>query len=294
MTELAELMADLDLIENDATETALKGVRFFKVVTQSPRTPMVYEPGIYIVAQGHKVGYLGKESFVYNVDNYLVNLVSIPFECETFGSKEEPLLGIYIEIDVEQLYHMIDLIGFQRSNSDNSKKLNRAIGPAFLDKEMKDAVCRLVSCLKSKNDTQILGPSIVNEIIYRALNGDQAAVLYSLATPNSDFDKITKVLRFIERQYAEKIDVEQLAELASMSPSKFHKAFKDVTSETPLQYLKKLRLNKAKYLIAQQGTKAYVAAYRVGYESPSQFSREFKRYFGYGPAELHHEGSALV
>ncbi|VEE61545.1 L-rhamnose operon regulatory protein rhaS [Shewanella putrefaciens] len=94
--------------------------------------------------------------------------------------------------------------------------------------------------------------------------------------------------------YAEKIDVEQLAELASMSPSKFHKAFKDVTSETPLQYLKKLRLNKAKYLIAQQGTKAYVAAYRVGYESPSQFSREFKRYFGYGPAELHHEDSALA
>ncbi|EHJ5315652.1 helix-turn-helix transcriptional regulator [Salmonella enterica subsp. enterica serovar Oranienburg] len=92
----------------------------------------------------------------------------------------------------------------------------------------------------------------------------------------------------MEASYSDKLDVDQLAALASMSPSKFHKAFKQVTSESPVQYLKKIRLNKARYMM-QGGTKAYIAAYRVGYESPSQFSREFKRYFGYNPADVVHE-----
>lgn len=290
MSELAKLMADLDLKENEATETDLKGVRFFKIVENAPRTPIIYEPGIYIVAQGHKIGYLGKESFVYDQDNYLVNLVSIPFECETFGSPEEPLLGIYIEINVENLRSIIEQLNLSSHYSKvNQSSLSRGIGPAFLDSEMKDAVCRLVKCLRSKSDTQILGPGLINEIVYRALNGDQAAVLYSLAMPNGNFEHISKVLRIIENKYAEKLDIGQLADMANMSESKFHKAFKEVTSESPLQYLKKLRLNKAKYLISQECIKAYVAAYRVGYESPSQFSREFKRYFGYGPAEAMNE-----
>lgn len=287
MGELADLLSGFDLIDNGPTETDLQGVRFFKISQHGPRTPIIYEPGIYIIAQGYKVGYLGKDSFVYNVDNYLVNLLSIPFECETFGTPEEPLLGIYVEIRMEQLHSLIAQLSLNSQFPGNGEKpLHRGIGPALMDKDMKDAVCRLVKCLHSEVDTQILGPALVKEITYRALNGDQAPALYSLATPNGDFAQISKILRIMESKFADKLDVEQLADLAHMSSSKFHKAFKEVTSESPLQYLKKLRLNKAKYLMVQKDKKANVAAYEVGYESPSQFSREFKRYFGQSPAEV--------
>lgn len=283
--ELADLLSELTLNLNCATETPLKSVRFFKITENAPRTPIVYDPGLYIIAQGKKIGYLGKDSFTYNEDNYLVNLASIPFECETKGSVEVPLLGIYIEINLEKLYSIVEQMDLKPSTSlEKPRTLTRGIGPALLDTDMKDAVCRLVKCLRSEKETKILGPALVNEVIFRALNGEQATALLSLTIPNGDFSNISKVLRIMESQFAEKLDVDHLAALANMSPSKFHKSFKEVTSETPMQYLKKIRLNKAKYLI-QSGTKAYVAAFRVGYESPSQFSREFKRYFGYNPAD---------
>lgn len=287
--ELAELLSGFRLNNNDATETAQSGVRFFKITEHAERTPMVYDPGLYIIAQGQKIGYLGKDTFIYNEDNYLVNLVSIPFECETWGSKDVPLLGIYIEINIEQLFNIVEKMELRPvASSGKPRGANRGMGPARLDTEMKDAVCRLVKCLRSEKDTRILGQALVSEVIYRALSGEQASALLSLTTPNSDFSNISGVLRYMEASYSEKLDVDQLAALASMSPSKFHKAFKQVTSESPVQYLKKIRLNKARYMM-QGGTKAYIAAYRVGYESPSQFSREFKRYFGYNPADVFHE-----
>jgi len=284
--ELAELISGFKLNNNDATETGLAGVKFFKITEHAERTPMVYEPGLYIIAQGQKIGYLGKETFIYNEDNYLVNLVSIPFECETWGSKDIPLLGMYIEINIEQLYSIVEKMKLRPvSFPGQSRIVNRGMGPARLDADMKDAVCRLVKCLRSEKDTRILGAAVVSEVIYRAMSGEQASALLSLTTPNSDFSNISDVLRYMETRYSEKLDIDYLANLAKMSPSKFHKAFKEVTSESPVQYLKKFRLNKARYMM-QGGTKAYIAAYRVGYESSSQFSREFKRYFGYSPADL--------
>lgn len=283
--ELAALLSEFTLNNNDATETGLSGVRFFKITEHAERTPMVYDPGLYIIAQGQKIGYLGKDTFIYNEDNYLVNMVSLPFECETWGSKKIPLLGIYIEINLEQLYSIVEKMDIRpTSHSGNSRIVNRGMGPARLDADMKDAVCRLVKCLHSEKDIRILGLSLVSEIIYRAMSGEQASALLSLTIPNSDFSNISNVLRYMEARYPDKLEVDQLAALANMSPSKFHKAFKQVTSESPVQYLKKIRLNKARYMM-QGGTKAYIAAYRVGYESPSQFSREFKRYFGYNPAD---------
>ncbi|EHJ5315651.1 AraC family transcriptional regulator [Salmonella enterica subsp. enterica serovar Oranienburg] len=131
--ELAELLSGFRLNNNDATETAQSGVRFFKITEHAERTPMVYDPGLYIIAQGQKIGYLGKDTFIYNEDNYLVNLVSIPFECETWGSKDVPLLGIYIEINIEQLFSIVDKMELRPVvSSGKTRGANRGMGPGRL------------------------------------------------------------------------------------------------------------------------------------------------------------------
>jgi transcriptional regulator GlxA family with amidase domain len=167
--------------------------------------------------------------------------------------------------------------------------LPRGIGPAVMDEDMAGATTRLVRSLQSETESQILGPGLVREILYRALCGTQATVLYSLAMHSGAFSQVARALKIMQNDYAGKLDVEQLASTARMSASAFHRAFKEITSDSPIQYLKKIRLTKARDLIVQESMKAYLAADKVGYESPSQFSREFKRYFGQTPAEMMRE-----
>jgi len=251
---------------------------------------MVYNPGICIVVQGHKIGYLGGQKFRYDENHYLVTSVTMPFECETFASPEEPLRGLYIEIDMGQLRDLIGRMDLQRrGDSDGERTLPRGIGPAVMDEGMLDAVTRLVKCLQSETESQILGPGLVREILFRALGGTQSPVLYSLAMHSGTFSQMARVLKVMQSEYAKKLDVEQLAYTAHLSVSAFHRAFKEITSDSPIQYLKKIRLSKAKDLMVQESLKAYLAADKVGYESSSQFSREFKRHFGQSPAEMMRE-----
>ena len=284
--QLAELFSSFNFDPDTITKTALEGVNLFKVSEHRERSPMVYSPGIYIVVQGEKIGFLGKESYVYDENHYLVNVVSIPFECETRGSEETPAMGISIEINLDTLYSLTEKIQHKTGNFYyNHKVVNRAMGRAYLEPEMKDAIYRLVKCLQSEVDAYILGPAIVNEIIFRALQGQQAALLLSLAQSSNEFSKIKNTINYMEQNYSEKIEVNTLASIAGMSPSTFFKSFKSVTTESPIQYLKKIRLNKAHYLV-ERGEKSYIAAYKVGYLSQSQFSREFKKYFGYNATEI--------
>ena len=150
---------------------------------------------------------------------------------------------------------------------------------------MKSAVIRLLRVLETDTETAILGPGTTKEIFYRALMGGQGASLLALLNQNSNLARIIGTLKIIHGNYKEKLDVERLAKTANMSLSTFHRAFKEVTADSPLQYLKKVRLNKARDLLLQEQTKAYIVAERVGYESQSQFSREFKRYFNVAPSE---------
>jgi AraC-like DNA-binding protein len=251
---------------------------------------MVYDPGICIVAQGHKIGYLGGRKFRYDANHYLVTSVTMPFECETFASPEEPLRGLYIDIDMGQLHDLIGRMDLQTPiDNAGEKDLPRGIGPAVMDEDMADATTRLVKCLQSETESQILGSGLVREVLYRALCGTQAPILYSLAMHRGTFSQVARILKIMQSDYAGKLDVEQLANMAHMSASAFHRAFKEITSDSPMQYLKKIRLTKARDLIMQESMKAYIAADKVGYESSSQFSREFKRYFGQSPAEMMRE-----
>lgn len=287
MIHIAELVNNFPEIENGLYESRLKGVRLFKNTRPMPRKPMVYDPGICIVLQGYKIGYLGDRRFRYDANSYLVTSVTMPFECEIFASIEDPLLGLFIDIDMGQLHDLIGRIPLPAEiRNNNEKMLPRGIGPALMDKEMLDAINRLIKALKSETESQILGPGLVREVLYRALCGSQAPVLYSLALYSGSFSNVAQILKIMQSDYAKKLDVEQLARTAHMSTSAFHRAFKEITSDSPMQYLKKIRLTKARDLMVQENMKAYLAADKVGYESSSQFSREFKRYFGQSPVEM--------
>lgn len=290
MSHMAELLKSFPLTDGGSSESRLEGVRLFKSTYPIPRKPIVYDPGICIIVQGHKIGYLGGQEFQYDANHYLVTSVTMPFECETFASTEDPLLGLYINIDMSQLHDLIGRLGLRPEIGNAGEKgLPRGIGPAVLDEDMADAITRLLRCLQSETDSQILGPGLVREILYRALCGTQSPVLYSLAMHGGTFSQVAHALKVMQSDYAGKLDVEQLASKARMSASAFHRAFKEITSDSPMQYLKKIRLMKARDLMMQESMKAYIAADKVGYESSSQFSREFKRYFGQSPAEMMRE-----
>ena len=212
MPQMEELLKYFPDIEDGPSESRLEGVLFFKETQHIPRQMMVYDPGICIVAQGQKIGYLGDQKFQYDANQYLVTSVTMPFECETFASPEEPLRGLYIDIDMAQLHDLIGRLGLHAEmNGLGEKGLPRGIGPAVMDDAMADALTRLVKCLQSDEEAEILGPGLVREILYRALCGTQGPVLLSLAMHGGAFSQVARALRVMQSDYSAKMDVEQLA-----------------------------------------------------------------------------------
>lgn len=275
---MAALLADLAKGQG-FSESRLPGVRFMRSSQHVPRSPIAYQPSIVIVAQGRKRGHLGALSFTYDPTNYLVLSVPLPFECETHGTPEEPMLGVSIGVTPALVAELL----MQMDNPPPAEQ-PESIHASPLDPGLSDATVRLLEALGSAEGARILGPQLVREIVYRALLLEQGGTLRALGAPHTHFGQITRALNRIHSEYAEALDMTTLASEVGMSVSTFHTHFKAVTSSSPLQYLKNIRLHKARMLMVHEGTTAAVAAREVGYESASQFSREFKRYFGDGPA----------
>lgn len=278
MVELLRVLAR----EEGVTESRVPGVNLFRASHPQPRTPLVYDPGIFIIGQGSKRGYLGDRVFTYDAHNYLVLSVPMPLECETDASPEEPLLGLLIRVTPQVLGEL--LVEMEGEVSFNGE-IPRGISAVPLTDALTDAVVRLLECLRSSTDSRVLGSQNAREIIYRVLRGEQGRALQALATRYSDFSLIAGTLARIHSDYADPLDLKSLAREAGMSVSTFYHRFRAVTATSPLQYLKSIRLHKARTLMVQEGFNASTAAVRVGYESPSQFSREFKRLFGKSPAD---------
>jgi AraC-like DNA-binding protein len=246
------------------------------------RHPVVYEPGIFIIAQGRKRGFLGGRVYTYDAKNYLVLSVPLPFECEVEATAKVPLLGLSVRVDpvtVAELLMEIDEFPSKPA------AMPRGIYATPLHDDLCNAALRLLESLRTPAEARILGPQIVREITYRVLRGPQGDALRAVAARHTHFGQITKALHRMHADYSGSLDVETLARESGMSVSTFHHNFKAVTSSSPVQYLKAVRLHKARLLMVNEGLGAGVAAGRVGYESPSQFSREFKRFFGSSPAD---------
>jgi AraC-like DNA-binding protein len=263
--------------------TSLSGVKLYRISRPLPRHAAVYEPWIIIIAQGSKRVYFSGDVYIYDVDNYLVTAVPMPAECEIpRASPADPYLSLTIRVDPAMIGGLLLEMG---AEPQDTQPIPRGLYTSPLTQPLKDAAIRLLECLKSPTDSKVLGPQFVREIVYRVLQGERGEVLRALAAGNSHFAQISRVMDHLHRDYAKPIEVESLARHARMSPSTFHQKFKAVTTMSPLQYLKSVRLDRARLLMVQDGCTASAAAFAVGYESAPQFSREYKRQFGVSPAQ---------
>lgn len=266
------------------TATPIPQVRVIYAEEHCVRRPVMYDPSIVIIFQGHKVGYMGEKTFRYDPENYLLMTVPLPFECETFATPEHPLIGLSIRMESAMLQDLLMDLGDDECPDRPRADITGVCSVPLYDK-MLCAAERLLEAMASPRDARVLGPGIVREIIYYVLCGVGGAALQAVVNRHTHFSQIARALRRIEHDYADSLNVEQLAADVNMSVSAFHHNFKAVTNTSPLQYLKSYRLHKARIMMLHGGLKAGAAALQVGYESPSQFSREFKRYFGTTPGD---------
>ncbi|TXD61188.1 AraC family transcriptional regulator [Ralstonia sp. TCR112] len=264
------------------TQSALDSVRLMRSDRPLGRTPVLYEPSIVIVCQGRKLGFLGNDVYIYDAQHYLVLSVPLPFSTETQASREEPMLAVSIRLDLLELSDLITQIGAFGRLPDAAPN---GIVSTPLDDPLADATVRLLEALTVPMDAHILGPGLVREICYRVLAGAQGGALCAALGHHGRFGRVAKALKRIHADYASPLNVPRLAEEAGMSVPAFHANFRVVTQTSPIQYIKSTRLHHARLMMIRDGLTAAAAAGRVGYESTSQFSREFKRLFGRTPVE---------
>ena len=269
--------------ENSLTRTNIKAVNLYKTTTFLPRTPLTYDFCLVFVLQGKKIGYLPNKRFEYDSKNYLVVSAALPFECETYASKEEPYTCILININKDIMHEIISCIS--KEESKNCKSVQMAIFQDQVTQDLENSIYRLLKILQSKEESAILGDSILREIYYRIAIGENSHFLHKMFLENKMESKMTRTLKIIHNKYNEHLDIPTLAKEEDMSVSSFHTHFKKVTSLSPLQYIKKIRLNKAKDLLTRNNLQVNETAYATGYESSSQFSKDFKSYYGYPPKE---------
>lgn len=266
--------------------TEVPGVRFYRSTHSTNKTPFVYESGIIILGQGYKTITIGNEHRVtYGANDYLVAGVPMPLECESLATPEEPILGLSIHIEHTLLMRLVSQLDEHGMEYPTQKKGQCGVQSVRMNERMLNSCQRMMHALLHPIEAKVLGQSLIEDILFCVLTGTEGHVLVELARYEGHYARIAKALAKIHSHYNEPLSVQALSEVSNMSISAFHHAFRAVTMESPLQYLKKVRLNKAKQLIQVEGVRVTEAAMKVGYVSPSQFSREFKRHFNQTPKE---------
>ncbi len=262
--------------------TALPSVRVLRANRALARTPVLYDPGIVIVCQGRKRGYFGDRLYLYDEQHYLAVSVPVPFSMETDATPERPLLALYLHLDfalAAELASEIDAAGSAAAAQPPQSMLSTP-----MDDAMRTSVLRFIEAMSRPLEAAVLGPGLLRELYFRVLTGPQGGSMREALSLRGQFGRIGRSLRLIHAEYARPLDVTRLADEAGMSVPSFHSHFKAVTQASPMQYVKSTRLHQARLLMVRQDLSAESASQAVGYTSPSQFSREFKRLFGLTPA----------
>lgn len=243
----------------------------------------VYKPSLCIIVQGMKEVVLAQDRYIYGPTNYLIASVNLPITGQVTGaSSENPYLALKLEFTPNQILEVLR----ESQITFNQKEIaKRGMYVSQIETSLLDAVTRLARLLDNPNDISVLAPLITKEIIYRVLQGQHGVTLGQIAIEGSSTHQISDVIDHIMNNYDQSFRVEDLADIANMSVSTLHRQFKEVTSMSPIQFQKQLRLQEARRLLLSESTDATEAAFRVGYESPSQFSREYSRMFGLPPKE---------
>jgi AraC-like DNA-binding protein len=278
--DIAELIESLTRIDGGHS-TAMTDLFLYRASAPTSPTSGLAEPAVCIVAQGRKEVMLADELYVYDPANYLVVSVDLPVVGRVVeASRERPYLGLRITINPGQVGNLIGNSSVHQVGTNRSQR-GLAVSPAC--PSLLNAVHRFVQLLNTPEHISVLAPLIKQEILYRLLCGDQGAHLRQISLANSQVQRIARAIQWIKSNYTQTLRVEELASLVNMSQSSFHHQFKAVTAMSPLQFQKQLRLQEARRLLLAEDIDVASAGHRVGYESQSQFSREYSRLFGAPP-----------
>lgn len=280
LVALSEIIARW-AIKPELYETAFPALKLRRYDAPTEVTSFMYEPSICLVAQGAKRVFLGEERYVYDARHYLLTSVGMPVLAQVIeASEEKPFLGLVLTLDPRAITQlMVD----SNLPAPRTKQASRGMAIGEVTPPLLSGLTRLIDLLDEPEDIPILAPLIHREIIYRLLVGDQGQRLRQIASSGTHSQQIAQAINWLRENYASQVRIDDLAAQARMGTSTFHHHFRALTAMSPLQFQKKLRLHEARQLMLAERMDASTAAFLVGYESPSQFSREYNRLFGAPP-----------
>lgn len=279
MEKLAALIAH-HAPQDGMHDMPVPGLAVIRYGAPTDRVPVLHQPAVCIIAQGAKVVMLANEAFRYDSASHLVVSVDLPLTGQVVeATPDQPYLCVRVDLDPALLRELM----LQRPPSAGAET-SRGLHLSRNTPELTDAVARLLRLLDRPQDVEVLAPMIRREIHYWLLTGDQAGVVRQIGAPDSRLSQVSRAIAWIRDNFDQPFSIERISHEARMSPSALHQHFKAVTAMSPLQYQKQIRLQEARRLMLGEAADAQAAGFQVGYESPSQFSREYARLFGAPPA----------
>ncbi len=283
---MAELIRFRDAIARHAPQdgsvgTALPGVTLIRCASPTLPMPVIYEPTVCFVAQGRKRATLGSSIIHYDPSSYLLASVGVPVMGAVIeASPAQPYLSLQLDLDAAMLAEL----ALQHPRPAAADATAMSLSRETMTAPLLDAVTRLVMLLDTPADIAALAPLVLREILYRLLAGPGGAALYALTRADSRQGQIARAIAWIRANFRDTCAIDELASVAGMSRSTFHEHFKAVTAMSPLAFRTQLRMQEARRLMVGDGLDAANAGFRVGYDSPSQFSRDYARLFGAPPS----------
>jgi AraC-like DNA-binding protein len=287
VVRLAELAARIERFapHDGLHETPLPRLTLYRTCVTLPPSHTVYEPALCVLAQGRKHVLLGEERYVYDASNYLVVTQDLPMTGHVIeASPEAPYLSLRLTFDPAEIQELGRSLRLDHCEVEAARPTARGLFTGPICADLLDPVLRLVRLLDTPDDIATLGPLYSREILYRLMTSPEGWRLAQICQSEGRCKRIASAIAWLREHYAEPLRIESLARVAHMSPSSLHHHFKAVTAMSPLQYQKQLRLQEARRLLMTGSMDAATAGHRVGYESPSQFSREYSRLHGVPPA----------
>ena len=280
----------VELVKNNTPDeglnlTILPSLELYRETETHKPKPLLYKPYFVILAQGRKQSVLGNIIYEYDAGHFLTTLAPMPVECQVVeASVEKPLLAVAILLDRQRMLNILMRLDQVEQTHARLEEMNPSgIFTAPMNEKLLDATTRLLETLDSSSEAAIVGEAIIDEIYYRILKHERGGTLPHLLHRQGQIQQIARAVEHVHKNLSEVVSVDELASLVNMSSSTFHKKFKEVMHLSPVQYAKQVKLNKAQAHILE-GMSVSEAGYMVGYNSPAQFSREYKRLFGAAPS----------
>ncbi len=278
--KLARKLADHAVAEGD-TRTAVPGLRLHRRSLATACASAAYEPSLVVFAQGRKQINVSKTTYLCDDSSFLLTSVDLPVVSQVVAATvEEPLLGLVLKLEMPMVREILAQQEFHRRDEPGEA---RALAVGVTSLELLDACARLIDLMDAPHDIPFLSSLIQREIVFRLLRSPQGRHLRAIATLGEQSHRTAKAVEWLRANYAKPLRVEELAGMARMGVSTLHHQFRSLTAMSPLQYQKQIRLHVARERMLNQGIDAASAAFAVGYESASQFNREYSRFFGQPP-----------